>query len=146
MDAGLIWLIVGAVLILSEVIIPGGIVIFLGLSAVLVAGLVKLGVITDMITAFLTWFICSIFAMFVLRSFFMKYFEGDSRVQGVDEDADVIGSPVEVIEDISSKKNGRIKFHETTWPAKSNELLTAGTSAFIAGRDGNTYIVRREEC
>jgi membrane protein implicated in regulation of membrane protease activity len=142
MQAQMIWLILGAVFILLEVVVPGGIVIFLGVASLTVSGLVHFGVITDVPTALITWFIVSIVMMFGLRSFFMKYFEGDSHTENIDEDADSIGSIVKIIEDVLPHKEGRVKFRETTWGARSDEELLKGTEAVISGRDGNKWIIK----
>lgn len=142
MSAQLIWFIVGVICIFLEIIIPGGIVVFLGVSAVIVAALIYFGVITSVVSAFLSWFILSIFMMFVLRSFVMKYFEGDSHRQNVDEDEDAKGAMVEVIEEILPHKEGRVRFRETTWVARSDEALVVGVSAIIEKRDGNKWIVK----
>ena len=80
MEAQKVWLVISLVLIFLEFIIPGGVVVFLGLSALLVYGLLCFGVIEGLFLSLIIWFISSIVMLLVLRSFFMKYFEGSSRV------------------------------------------------------------------
>ncbi|MCK5883694.1 MAG: NfeD family protein [Bacteriovoracaceae bacterium] len=142
MQAHIIWLILGAILMLLETVIPGGIVVFLGFAAIMVAGFVHFSIITSIPIAIITWFISSIFMMFVLRSFFMKFFEGDSYKQIVDEDEDAIGSCVEVIEKILPHEEGRVRFRNTTWGARSDEEFSVGEKAIIEKRDGNKWVVK----
>lgn len=142
MEPWLIWSILGSVLILLEFIVPGGIVVFLGLAAILVGGSIYAQWITSLTSALLTWFISSIFFMLFLRSVFIKYFEGDAKVHNVDEDEDILGAIVEIIEDVCPYKEGRVKFQDSTWVARSDEELLMGSNAVILRRDGNTLIIR----
>ena len=138
----LAWVILGAILITAETIVPGGIVVFLGTSAVIVGLLVYFGVITNVVTAFITWFIISIISMLFLRSLFMKYFEGETSIDNVNEDEDILGKIVEVSELIEPHKEGRIRFGDSTWIARSDDTLTTDDKAVITGRDGNKFIVK----
>lgn len=142
MDLWMGWLIVGIVLILSEFVIPGGIVVFLGLSALVVSLGFYFQLITNHLNGFLTWFIVSIFLMLFLRSLFIRYFEGDSSIQNVDEDSEILGSIVLVVEDIFPYKDGRVKFRDSTWSARSEDEIKSGDKALIENRDGNYLIVK----
>ena len=73
----------------------------------------------------------------------MKYFEGDSKVQNVDEDLDLIGSMVVVKDEVLPHREGRVRFRGSTWIARSDDELSPGTQAVIAGRDGNILIVKQ---
>ncbi len=137
-----IWILVGVVMILLELIIPGGVIIFLGLAAMCTSALLYFGFINTIMMAFVAWFIITIFLMFTLRSIFIKYFEGDSTKENVDEDKDLVGSIVSVIEDVVPYKEGRVKFRDTTWLARSDEEITQGSRAVISGRDGNSLIIK----
>lgn len=142
MDMWMIWLIAGAVMMVAETIIPGGIIVFLGAAAMIVGGAIYFEWITSIQMALLTWFICSIIFILFLRALFMKYFEGDSKVQNVNEDSDIQGSIVEVVEEILSYKEGRVRFRDTTWMARSDEDLPVGSKAIVAERDGNFLVVK----
>lgn len=142
MDVWMIWIIAGAVMALLEFILPGGIIVFLGMAAIAVGGAVYLGWITTAVHALLAWFIISILFMLFLRQLFIKYFEGDTSVENVDEDKDLIGSLVETVEEILPHKEGRVKFRDTTWAARSNGELKPGSKAVVSERDGNTLIVK----
>lgn len=136
------WIIFGSILIILELILPGGIVVFLGVSSLVVGLGIHYGLITSLVGALLTWFMTSIFSILILRSLFIKYFEGDSEVQNVDEDDDMIGNIVEVVEDIHPYKEGRVKFRDSFWPARCEAELTPGAKALIEARDGNVLIIK----
>ncbi|MCB0377831.1 MAG: NfeD family protein [Bdellovibrionales bacterium] len=142
MEFYLYWLILGVILIVLEFIVPGAIVVFLGVAAMAVGGLLYFGIITTWFHAFIAWFIGSLFLMLFLRQLFVAYFEGDSSVENVDEDVDMQGSVVEVTEEVLPYKEGRVRFRETTWSARSDEELSVGSKARVLKRDGNTLIVQ----
>jgi len=142
MQQWMIWLVVGAVFITLEMILPGGIVIFLGMGAATVSLGIYLGWITNWVSSFLTFFISSLVYILILRSLFIQYFEGDSSVQNVDEDNDLVGAIVEVADPIHSFEEGRVKFRDSYWPARSDEDIAAGKKAVIIERQGNILIVK----
>lgn len=142
MEIWLIWIIAGLILMALEFIIPGAIIVFLGMAAIIVGALIYTGLIASILHSFIAWFIISLLLMVVLRSLFVKYFEGNSYVQNVDEDEDSKGKIVEVIEDIEPFKDGRIKYLDTTWNARSDDEIKKGNKAIILARDGSTWIVR----
>ena len=142
MESWLIWIIAGAVMIFLEIILPGAVIVFLGVSAFIVGLGIYFNLITSVFSAFLSWFIISIFLLLFLRSMFVKYFEGDSKVQNVDEDEDLVGSIVEIVEEIKPYKDGRVKFRDTTWSARSEEEFVLGQKAIIKGRDGNILLIK----
>ena len=113
-----VWLIAGLIFIVSELIIPGLIVVFLGFAALIVAASLYFGLISGWISAFTMWFIVSLLLTFILRSLFKRFMQGDVEKQNTYENLDVFGEVVEVIERIEPSKKGRIHFKGTTWTAK----------------------------
>lgn len=142
MEQWFIWLILGLVMSLLEFIVPGGVIVFLGASAIVVSASMYFGLISTTVNALLAWFICSIFFMIFLRSLFIKYFEGDSTVHNIDEENELVDSLVTVIEDIQPYKEGRAKFRDSTWVARSDETILAGDRAVIVRSDGNILILK----
>ena len=144
MQPWLIWMSLGLVLMILELIVPGGIVVFLGFSAMIVSGAIYIGLIDSLTTALITWFITSIIFMFFLRSFFMKYFEGDSEVQQVEENAEMIGKEVHVIEEISPDSPGRVRMRDTTWNAKSKDTLEEGSIGVVESIEESILIITKK--
>lgn len=142
MDNYSVWIIAGVILAIAEIFLPGGIVFFLGAAALIVGVGIYLGLINSAVVAIMVWFILSILLLLFMRSYFVKYFEGDSSIQDVDEENEHRGAIVEVVEDIFPYMEGRIKYRDTTWIARSNDELKTGQKAVITGRDGLCYIVK----
>lgn len=142
MEPWLIWVISGGTLIGLELLVPGGITIFVGLAAMIVGALIKFGVLIDPLDVAMTFLILSVILLLFLRTIFLRYFEGSSRKQNINEDLDAMGSIVLVMEDIHPYKEGRINFRGAGWQARSEEEIQKGSKAVISGRDGNTWIVK----
>ena len=138
-----VWLIIGTVFIISEVVIPGAIVIFLGIAALIVGLSLYFDFIGNWIHALTMWFIVSLVLIIALRSLVQKYVGGDSVVSNTDEDIDAFGEIVEVIETIDAIKEGRISFRGTTWVGLASEEIEKGSKAKIVARDNTKWIVEK---
>ena len=140
------WVVGGVILLLAEIVVPGMVLGFLGAAALMVAGLLWLGVIEGPVAALTTWFIGSIVLLVALRGMFQRLMPGDVEVQSTDEDLDAYGSVVEVAETIPKGETGRIRFHGSTWTAICYErTLEAGSRARLVTRDGIGWVVEPME-
>lgn len=139
------WLGFGAILIVSELILPGLVSVFVGLGALTVAGLIHYGWATDITSQLLHWFGSSTFYIFSLRLLVMKYYPSDREKQNIDEDQLMIGQVVEVVQPISHDESGRFVFGESSWVALSTdgEPIAKGEQVEIVGRDNITWLVKR---
>ena len=136
------WIVVGAGLIVLELIVPGAVLVFLGAGALLVALFIWLGLIQTWVTSITAWFISSLVLLLVLRNFFQRFVSGDVEKQSTDEDIDAYGDVVEVVETIGPDREGRIRYRGTTWQATSYDYtLEAGTKAQIVYRESLVWIV-----
>ncbi|WP_320824293.1 NfeD family protein [Reinekea sp.] len=138
----LIWLGLGIVLILLELVVPGAVLGFVGGAALLTSGLIYFGHISGPVNILLTFFIASISFVVILRTGLLRLFPSESTVQNTDELVDAIGQIVVVLDAITPHRRGRIKYSETSWSAQADVELGAGQSAVITGRDGNCFIVK----
>jgi inner membrane protein len=138
-----IWLIGGILLIVTELFVPGLVVCFLGLGAILVACFRWLGFLTGMVDSLTVWFITSIILLVGLRHFLLRYLPSERTFQMTDEDLDAVGSVVEVVESVtSSDQKGRVRFGGTTWPAISKEgTIPKGKKARLILRDNLVWTV-----
>jgi membrane protein implicated in regulation of membrane protease activity len=139
------WIIIGAILILLEVIIPGAVLGFIGAAAVATGLLIHFGHLSGLLNIMMTFFITSFVLIVVLRSTLLKFFPDNSVVENTDELKDAIGRIVVVTENIEPYKRGRIKYLDTSWEAQAEIELVAGDQAIITGRDGNCWIVKSIE-
>jgi membrane protein implicated in regulation of membrane protease activity len=140
-------LIGGALLIVTELFIPGLVVCFIGLAAMLVAGFRWLGLLTGTVDSFTVWFITSIILLVGLRHFLLKWIPSERTYQMTDEDLDAVGSIVEVVEPVSSSNQlGRVRFGGTTWPAVVKEgTISKGKKAKLVLRDNLVWTVEAYE-
>lgn len=136
------WLTFGALLIFSEIILPGLVSAFIGMGAITVAILLKYNYMENIPSQLITWFISSTLYIFTLRLLVMKYYPMDTVKGDINEDDLVIGSVVKVVEDISDNA-GRISIGETTWSAKSvnGQVIKSGSDVKILKRDNITWLV-----
>ena len=138
-----LWLIVGLALIATELFLPGFVVVFLGIAAILVACFRWMGLLSGLVESFTVWFITSMVLLIGLRHFAMKWFPSETSYQMTDEDVEAIGTIVEVIDTVgNSDQKGRIRFAGTSWPAVTREgSISAGTKAKLLYRDNLVWTV-----
>jgi len=125
-------------------LMPGFVIFFFGLGGLATALCCLVPPVSGQVWLQVLLFIAfSTISLVFLRKRFSRIFGGtifDSH-KGNDE-ADGIGSSAEVIEEVGSVKEGRIRFRGTSWKARSQgEVFAPGTVVRIVSRDGLTYIV-----
>ena len=138
-----LWIAAGGLLVLLETIIPGGVVVFVGIAAVLV-GLARLmGWWLELVPAFTAFFMLSIAILILFRKVTTKFIQGEISWQSPDEDAAAFGAVVDITETVSEgPDHGRIHFHGTTWPATClSGTILKGRKARIVARDNMIWIV-----
>ena len=137
------WLIIGALFMLSELIIPGGIIFFLGAACFIVAAAVYIGLITTWMSALTLFLISSLVLIIALRALVSQFVEGDSTVANTEEILDEVDELVEVTETIGpADKAGAVKFHGTIWRALGEgEEIPAGSTARIVARENISLLV-----
>lgn len=140
-----IWLLVGVLLVFSELIVPGLVTVFLGLAALTVAGLLHLHYIESLAAQLSSWFIISTVYIFSLRILVMRFYPTDTEKQNIDEDKMMIGRQVDVIETISAGSPGRVRFGESTWTAvfSGEGEIFPGEKVLIVSRDNISWVVQR---
>lgn len=141
MDTGtiitLVWLIAGVLLVASEVFVPGLVAVFLGLSAMVVAGVRWLGLVEGLGTSFAVWLVSSFVMVAVLRGAVKKLLPSGTTKESTNEELAAAGTVVEVLQPCDDEDmEGRIRFQGTTWPAKCLDgKIAAGEKAQIVFRD-----------
>jgi membrane protein implicated in regulation of membrane protease activity len=138
-----IFLIGGLILMLLEMVLPGGVAFFLGLSGTLIGGMRFLGFLEDPITATGVWLGLSMVMTIAIRPFIGKYFKGETSYKHANEDFEAMDEVVEVLEEVNEFDNsGRIRYQGISWQAQSLEgTLPAGSRAVIKYRQNTTWIV-----
>jgi len=139
----LIWFITGCTLMLAELFVPGLVIVFLGIAALMVSFFLWAGVLSGIINSFIAWLFLSLLLVLFLRRFAVRLFPSESSYQLVEEDIDTIGTVVDVVETVHENDNkGRISFGGTTWPAISNHgTIEAGKKATLLYRDDISWVI-----
>jgi len=137
------WLTMGIVCIVAELVIPGGIIIFLGIAGLIVASALTFGLVQTWTSVLTLWFISSLALVILLRSFAQKIAGGDTSIANTDEGLDAFGELLDVVEDIGpGLQKGRVIFRGTEWDATGDgELIKAGDLAKFVSRDNICLIV-----
>ncbi len=148
MSVELIWIVLGIVMILAEFVIPGLIIIFFGIAALVVGLLAWWGALTD--TTYQLWLfgILSGGLLLTLRSRFKPWFQGGALVADTQTpDDDYIGHYATILEGFENGDGfGKVSYRDTRWDAKTanSKPLTAGDRVLISGRQGSTLIIQKD--
>ncbi len=133
----------GIILMTLEIMLPGGVAFFLGISGLGVGILRYLGFLSDPFVAIFAWLFSSVALTILIRPFIKKYFKGERSFKFADEDYEAIDKIVDVVETVTDNDNsGRIRFQGITWQARTIDgEIKAGSKARISYRENTTWIV-----
>lgn len=141
--AGLMWLIMGVICFVLEMMLPGFIMFFFGLGAWITALVCWLNPVSLNIQL-AVFLVSSLGSLFLLRRFIQKIFIGDET--GNDQNVSVTtGDTAEVIEDIVPPAEGKISYSGTQWRAFSDEMIEKGSIVTILSQDGLRMKVGRSD-
>ena len=140
-----LWLGSGIFLMAIEFLVPGLVMVFVGLGALTVALGMQLGYIDEIVQQFITFFISSIIYLLTLRFLVLRFVPSVTRKENIDEDEEVIGSIVELVADINSGEFGRVEHSGSSWQARAegDQTILKGEQVKIIGRENITWIVQK---
>ncbi len=138
-----IWIILAIIFSLAEIFVPGGILLNLGLSSLLIALGVQQKILDTWVITLTAWFFVASMMLFLVYYLTDKYFKGDQTIANSHEEVDVYGTEVNVIAQIGpGNAAGRIQFQGTTWSALGDgTLIQVGEKASIICKENISYIV-----
>ena len=137
-----LWLYAGAFLMLMELLAPGFVIFFFGLSAATV-GLVR-ALVGD---AFgLTWQLAafsafSIVYLVVLRRWLKKTFLGGKVETKTDFDNEYVGRVGKVTAAIEPPLTGRVEIGDAEWTASAESAIAAGSTVRVISQNNLTMKV-----
>jgi membrane protein implicated in regulation of membrane protease activity len=141
----IIWLVLGVLLVLSELLVPGLVVVFLGVAALGVGALIALGLIQGWMAAVSAWSVGSLALVLGFRSGAKRLLPGETDRGSTDEDVEAYGEVVDVVEEVGPFETGRVRFRGVTWAAQTVDgRIPAGARARIVARDNLVWIVESE--
>ncbi|MGN0844709.1 MAG: NfeD family protein [Kiritimatiellia bacterium] len=138
-----IWLIAGIVMIIAEFFLPGLIICFFGVSALIVGVLNLLIPAVSSTLSLLLFGLLSVILLLGVRRFIPKTFHGNVQRAVEDPDGDeVVGEKVVVTEEITPDRKGAVLFRGSRWLAASDSPHAVNETVVIVRRDNLTLIVR----
>ena len=140
-----IWLGSGIFLMAIEFLVPGLVMVFVGLGSLTVVFGMHFGYIDGILQQFITFFISSIIYLLTLRFLVLRFVPSVTRKENIDEDEEVMGSIVEIVADINSGEFGRVEHSGSSWQARAegDQTILKGEQVKIIGRDNITWIVQK---
>ena len=140
-----LWLGSGIFLMAIEFLVPGLVLVFVGLGSLTVVFGMYFGYIDGILQQFITFFISSIIYLLTLRFLVLRFFTSVTRKENIDEDEEVMGSIVELVADINSGEFGRVEHSGSSWQARAegDQTILKGEQVKIIGRDNITWIVQK---
>lgn len=140
-----LWLGSGIFLMAIEFLVPGLVLVFVGLGSLTVVFGMHFGYIDGILQQFITFFISSIIYLLTLRFLVLRFVPSVTRKENIDEDEEVMGSIVELVADINSGEFGRVEHSGSSWQARAegDQTILKGEQVKIIGRDNITWIVQK---
>ncbi len=111
-----IWILLGLGLLMSEIIIPGGIImLFFGISALVVGGLVAAGIGGPLWLQILLFSVLSVVSLLTLRGPILRRMNATEN--GAREVDSLIGAIAELMDDIAPGAEGKAVLRGAVWTA-----------------------------
>ena len=130
---------------LSELALPGFVIIFFGIGAWVTALCIWLGVADPFNTQLVIFLASSVLSLALFRKKGKDYFQGrvSGKVADVSQLDDVKGEHAIVVEDIvPAALAGKVEFHGTNWNATAEAEVKRGTPVEILERKDLTLRVK----
>ncbi len=139
----IIWFLIGLFLVLSELAVPGVVIVFFGVGAWITAVVCWC---TDIsINLQLGIFIASsVLSLITVRTWikgtFLGHVKGKQDLR--EELEEFVGKRAVVTEGITPKLGGKVEFNGTNWMAEAEEEIAAGEVVEIVEKDNITFKVK----
>lgn len=138
-----IWFLIGLVLLLLELAIPGLIIIFFGIGAWITSLCIKLFDIGINLQLFI-FLVSSVICLALLRKYLKNKFFSEKTSSYSDLDEEFIGKVGITKSDLKKGIEGKIEFKGTTWNAIANDDIEAGQQVKVVGKESITLHVTRK--
>lgn len=144
MSCGWLWLYAGAFLMLMEILTPGFVIFFFGLSAA-TTGLLRLAVgeafdATWQLVAFSAF---SIIYLVFLRRWLKGVFSGRTEQAATDFENEYVGRVGKVTVAIEPPLSGRVEIGDAEWTAASDAPVAVGANVKVVAQDNLTMRVEQ---
>ena len=137
---GFLWFLAGLIMLILEFLMPGLIIFFFGIGALVVAVIcyftdISLNIQMSIFLA------ASILLLLVLRQWMKRAFLGHLHANGLL--SEFTGEKAVVTKQIDPVAGGRVDFHGISWNAQAEELISEGTVVEVIGKNNITLKVRK---
>ena len=130
----LIWFVLGLAVSLSELVVPGFVIIFFGIGCLGAAAFAV--VLPDSYAGQLaTFIVVTMVSLLALRRLAMRVFVGKSELAADIDGQNFIRARVVVDQDIALGQETRVFYRGSTWRARAAEQIIANTEVDIVGFD-----------
>jgi inner membrane protein len=129
----LVWFILGLVLFLLELVIPGFVIFFFGVGAWITA-LLCLVADPNLNIQVVVFAIVSVLSLMAFRKIIQKKFF-NKKEDEKDVDDEFTGKEALVISGFGEEKSGKVEFKGTRWKAESESPLKEGQKVIITGKE-----------
>lgn len=137
-----LWLVAGLLLMLLEFVVPGFVIIFFGIGAILVGLLLWLFPGMSEMTQIVLLPALSLACLAVFRRFFVSSVSKTYGEKGTNfDDNDCVGRVVKVVEAIEPGTDGKVELNGVNWSASCSVPVPAGRNVRIISRAGLTFVV-----
>ncbi|MDH3981978.1 MAG: NfeD family protein [Kiritimatiellaceae bacterium] len=135
------WAVVGVGLMLCEFIVPGLILFFFGLGALVTALLVLL-IPMSLTVQLILFTVASLVSLFGLRRFLKPIFTGSSIAADGSLSEGMVGQEAKVTRAIAPGASGKVLLNGTAWKAESEESLKEDQVVVVDAQKSLTLIVK----
>ena len=137
-----LWIYAGAALMLLELVAPGFILCFFGLSAATVGALrFALGEMLTPAGQLAAFSVFSVLYILVLRRYLKKVFVGGKVETKTDFDNESVGRTGKVVQAIQPPLTGRVLIGDAEWTAASDRPIAVGADVRVVAQSNLTMQV-----
>ena len=138
------WMALGLVLLLLELLGTAGYLLWLGVSALLV-GLILFVLPMSWTLQWLTFAVFSLFATWLWWRFQHKRDSVEDEARTLNQRTEQLIGQTCVLQQPLPMGQGRIQLGDTTWMAKTDKPIEAGTLVEVIAVDGITLVIRAKK-
>lgn len=138
------WLVLGLVLIASELAVPAFVLVWFGLSALVLGAMVWLLPAMSLATQLLCWTILSLALIVLWQRVFKKSVMG-TRAGTADQ---IVGETGLLVGDVAPFKHGEVRFQRPVlgsdvWDCIADTEIRAGERVVVVGVEGSTVKIQK---
>lgn len=139
---GWLWIYSGALLMLLELVVPGFVLCFFGLSAISVGALrFVFGEGFSTAWQFAAFSVLSVVYIVVLRRYFKQALMGDKSGESTDLSGEYVGRSGRITEAVKPPMTGRVMIGDAEWTASADSEIAVGTDVRVVSQTNLTMKV-----